>query len=167
MATKPPPNAGQSDPQRIFNTARLFHGAAVAINQAGKKLYAIPFCVNAAFGVELYLKCLLVTEGANPGDKHDLVELFRNLKRHTKARLTKRYNKVSAGDDTKAKMRKLGLLTNLETELEQSRHAFVLLRYHFDDRHPPQSGFTVGFLLVVLRDFILEKHPEWEPFVEP
>ena len=37
---------------------------------------AIPLAVCSAFSFELYLKCLLLIEGSDPGVKHNLDEMF-------------------------------------------------------------------------------------------
>lgn len=55
----------------------------------------------------------------------------------------------------------LGETHQLESVLEQSKDAFVELRYVYEDGGAIGTGFMIWPLLDVLREFIGEKQPEW------
>lgn len=116
--------------------------------------------MHTAFALELFLKILLRLEGSSPGDTHDLKELFRNLKRGTKAALEKEFNaKYSKATFKEGPPMKP---TNLADELERSKDAFVEMRYIFEGERPDNGGFGLHPLMVLLRRRILKLKPEWD-----
>ena len=59
----------------MFMQAELFRTASQVLSGHLPDV-AIPLAVCSAFSFELYLKCLLLIEGSDPGVKHNLDEMF-------------------------------------------------------------------------------------------
>jgi len=121
----------------------------------------MPWGVNVAFCIELYLKCLITIEKGTKVGGHDLESLFSNLTKQTRETLIKEWDSFVTTSVEKQKMRSDGYSTDLPSELKRSKNAFQWLRYEHEDLSKTGSGLTIGPLMIMLRDVIISMHPEW------
>jgi hypothetical protein len=190
------PSVSASDPKQIFNLARNFEWAAEALehdasvriaNEAQKShrghwLQGLwPMCVNRAFCVELYLKCLLLLDSAIEVRKHDYRALFDQLSSKTRNRLSVLHRqafKETYGCDADAISSKLGMevLVDIPDVLEKSKDAFELFRYIYEHPRPSNAkilcaGGRIDFddfslptriEIVAVKKAILEFRPDWK-----
>ena len=105
----------------IYNQAHNFKKAAercnvmIALSNGNNGEYEwlpIPYCVNASFACELYLKAILDAEKKERGQKHNLNDLFSLLPSEIK-------------DDVKKKVENV----DFDTNLMQAGNMFVDWRY--------------------------------------
>lgn len=149
------------DPARdIFLQAARFELAAMLLKDQltihRKFHFMPPFVTNAAFALELYMKCMIVMQGGEVPAEHDLEYLFSNISRVTKAKLRKRFNTISIEQ-------KIFEKPDLDSLLKMSKDAFVFLRYAYEeDSGDKGTGFGLWPLLVCIREFIFEAKPEWK-----
>jgi hypothetical protein len=163
MGGFPDPNP-QLDPKSVFIAAGYYQDGATVLNMALSPQVPsrfFPWSVLCAFSLELYLKCLLIMENGNAPETHNLKELFRNLKRQTKAELKKQYY-LKMQTDPVGKMRlERGEAVDLESDLETSKDAFVRMRYAYEGNLRDGAGFNVGVLANRIREHVLKIHPDW------
>jgi hypothetical protein len=122
--------------QSIFRQAAAFAETASYLFNTGlvgvpprNPINVIPFVVNAAFAVELYLKTLGHLYGLKMRG-HDLLELFDGLPAEAKELLRQEIARAPATEGIKD-------LTGFRTEIERVRGVFVEWRYlHERDRAP-------------------------------
>jgi hypothetical protein len=94
----------------------------------------IPFVVNAAFAVELYLKTLGCVCGLNMRG-HDLLELFDELTAEAKDLLQREITRSPATEGIKD-------LSGFRTEIERARHLFVEWRYLHERNRASEVRFV-------------------------
>jgi hypothetical protein len=94
----------------------------------------IPFAVNAAFAIELYLKTLGSLYGLNMHG-HDLLDLFDELPAEAKELLRREIARVPSTQVIKD-------LTSFRTEIERVRHVFIEWRY----LHERSSASEIRFV---------------------
>ena len=164
-------NPKQSKPASekwLFQSAESFNNGAnalKALRQAdihGKHIgdLALSRLVLQSFAVELYLKAPLAVEFATVPTTHDLYELFRNLPRNTKATLRKRHTDLAIKDDFLAGLHKSGFIVSLDVLLKINKDAFEQYRYIHEGK--AKSAFLLSVFVECARQYILERHPEWE-----
>lgn len=114
--------------QAIFRQAAAFATNATYLFNTGLRgvpppipMNLIPFVVNAAFAVELYLKTIGGLYGLNLRG-HDLLELFDELPEEAKELLQREIS----GAQPACVVKDLG---GFRAEIERVRHAFVKWRY--------------------------------------
>lgn len=146
--------------QVIFRQGEQYHQAALQLSQTN---LVLPYTVNAAFALELYLKCLVALERApnHIPKQHDLFKLFEMLNPETQASLVNDFRMEVAKDPNKASAlaEHLGFTDDLWHELGSSKDAFVLFRYAFEGK---PARFTVGELIPCLRNYIVKLKPDWK-----
>ena len=120
--------------------------------------------VNAAFAVELYLKCLLSVEGGQIPETHNLKQLFNQVSRESRGKITKRHNKLAADHPVLSEFRQnLGIKTDLNSLLEDGQNIFTQFRYFFEDiaNRTEPIGFGLDLFGQIVRNRILDWRPEW------
>jgi hypothetical protein len=114
--------------------------------------------VISTFASELFLKCLLLLEGKDVPNKHNLETLFGLLNADHQSRITELWDKDQVRrkdhlDDTERKMG-VAIPRDLSQALHDCGDAFVLLRYLYEA--PMKASFYITFLPIILRDLIRE-----------
>lgn len=124
--------------------------------------FMFPWTMNAAFCIELYLKCLAWLEtGKYNNREHKLWELFCCLPKNTQDSLALAYQMDVDQDPVRQTLKaQKGKPIDLVSELKASTSAFVIVRYAFEDT-PDATSFGVGPLADRLREKILSLRPEW------
>jgi hypothetical protein len=172
------------DAHRIFQLARSFEDAAklLATDSNPKSIGAvssmavaatsahrtIPSLVNAAFSLELYLKCLRCIETGNVVRGHNLTELFEALTAPTRqavmAAYVRRCGVTSTVDGRDYLIGFSGALANstIEELLDGTADTFQKLRYAFEMPPGAMVG-SVGAVTAVeaIKDVIFSMRPTW------
>ena len=122
---------------------------------------AAPMFVVQAFATELYLKCLLVLDGAVPWG-HELYTLFGELKPDRKIRIEHFYKEHNDADVAffDAQQAQPDVIFSLEFSLREMNKAFEKWRYAYESPGPQNSFLGQPWLAV--RSAILEIKPEWD-----
>jgi hypothetical protein len=167
-----PTSAPAPNPRQIFIVADQFYRIismvlreimpddASEIRMEGDIPYKIaPIIAMCAFSFELHLKCLLVIDGIPPPKSHDLEKVFAQLSPERKREIERRYNDVRRKSPTPS-----GEEHSMNRVLQRSRDAFNSHRYIYarPDPHLADS-WLCSKLCNVVRDLIMELHPEWCP----
>jgi hypothetical protein len=123
--------------------------------------------VNSALALELFLKCLRTIESGGFFKRHELDQLFRDLRKSTRDKIRRRHDEIQASAERGpffAKLRADGFRTDLDSLLKMGRKTFEHFRYPFDPQIVAQkTTWALDDLMRIVRNMILEKHPEWTP----
>jgi hypothetical protein len=129
----------------------------------------VPTTVLIAFAAELYLKCLLVINGATNLRDHDLLNLYDRLLPAQKQRLEELFQ-ASFADNAfliahQAEMQAThpGIVLNMRECVAGTRRAFVEFRYVYENG---TEGSLSSFIGAPLRKYIIEDKPEWQKHVD-
>jgi HEPN domain-containing protein len=163
MAAK---NKGKPDPRLAFVSAEAFLEVCkvlVAALEAGNtRILSLAMATNAAFSLEMYLKCLLLLETGNALWGHDLYDLFRTLSESTRSELTRAHEEfVESNPALMERLSQEGLATDLEQLLKRGRSAFSDFRYAHE-QIPLNTDFALNGLTYCVRERILMLRPEWK-----
>ena len=153
------------DPERIFGHARAFEWACSVLGEKRGKIaeqkWSLPMGTNAAFTLELYLKCLLVIERDEYFEGHDLKRFFCRLKGRTQNLLRAHHAEfIKDKPDFKA-MAQSGRKVDLETLLKEARNSFMEFRYAYEEPYGKETSFALGGLILGIKQIIFERFPEW------
>jgi len=123
-----------------------------------------PFMIVDTFALELYFKCLYAMDHGVLIRGHDIKTIYKKLKRRTKHRLKKNYDRTVSKSDLPGTMQKRSRsgFTNLNLYLGHSRRAFEEVRYLFErvsERKIPIRYWSV--LRQAARSSVLDIMPEW------
>jgi len=165
-----PPLEGTKREKFMLKSADAFEQASVlalkrATQDEDQKFYfALVYVVNASFAIELYLKCLLTVEGGQVPGTHNLKDLFNQVSRESRGKITKRHNTVAPHHPVLSGFdERLGINTDLDSLLERDQDVFSQVRYLFEgirDRTEP-VGFGLELFGRIVRNRILDLRPEW------
>jgi hypothetical protein len=167
-----PTSATPPNPRQIFIVADQFYriiGTILKeimpsdtshIRMEGDTPYKIaPIIAICAFSFELHLKCLLVIDGVAPPQTHDLEKVFAQLSPERKREIERRYNDARITSPTSS-----GEEYSMNRVLQRSKNAFNSHRYIFERPDPRLAdSWLCSTLCNVVRDIIMELHPEWPP----
>ena len=159
------------DPVSVFVTAEQFRSASKWLIHARGMGYeadvGIPTVTCAAMALELYLKCLIATEGTENPIIHDLRHLFEKLSPSLQTAVRSHFDAYS--DEVKqfdeaalAKAgspplkRRLRLCDRLEPTGICPRPIHLRQSLH------PSSGWIADAIIDCARRVILDAHPDWE-----
>lgn len=154
----------------IFTGGESFLYACGVLNARAKQdphIVQAVMAVNSAFALELFLKCLQTLDSGDYSRRHDLDQLYYELPKPTQEEIRRRLDEVQAS--TKygpfyAGLRSDGYKTDLDSLLEMGRKAFEHFRYAFDPEIVAQKArWALDDFMFIVRDLILERHPEWTP----
>lgn len=127
--------------------------------------------VNSALALELFLKCLRMIESGGFHKRHELDQLFRDLQKSTQHEIRRRHDEIQSSAERGpffAKLRADGFKTDLESLLKVGRKTFEHFRYAFDPQIVAQkTTWALDDFMRIVRNMILEKHPEWTPVGYP
>ena len=146
----------------FLDTSRLALRRAASVKEEEFQL-ALVYGVNGAFAVELYLKCLLTVEGSHVPSTHNLKNLFQQLSRESRARITRRHNDLAKENAGLAAFRRKGINTELNSLLDDGQDVFKNFRYLFEsipNRMKP-IGFALELFGEIVRNRILDLRPDW------
>jgi hypothetical protein len=124
----------------------------------------------AALFVEQYLKCLLQLEARQFPESHDLQLLFNQLNPRTRAQIRKIHdtrlsslsNEVVDGLAAEFEKRH-GKKASLDAFLQHGKDAFEAFRYPFHKNVDVDAiTFVLNLFGDVVRNYIVNLHPEWE-----
>ncbi|ARU60706.1 hypothetical protein CBW65_06110 [Tumebacillus avium] len=152
----------------IYNTANSFLAASNALNQKLSETndvgtYIAPIITNAAFSIELYLKCIYLIENKKPAPNiHQLDKLYKGLSDESKAVIEVIYNVLIIQSGTDMAMKEKVPETNLDLDsvLKGMSSAFINWRYSFEKRFTGFAGS--GPLINALKSRIKILEPGWE-----
>jgi hypothetical protein len=133
-----------------------------ALRAGNRRVLSLALATNAAFSLEMYLKCLLLLEQGLAARGHDIHALFHSLSSSTRSELTRAHEKFAGSNS--ALMERLsqeGLPTNLEELLKRGRNAFTDFRYAHE-QIPSKTDFALNGLTKCVRERILELQPSWD-----
>jgi hypothetical protein len=151
--------------KRAFVTAEAFLEickVSLGARKAGNmRILNLAMATNAAFALEMYLKCLLLLEnGEAPPRTHDVQDLFHALNESTQSDLTKDHKKFFHDTPTAVEQARVsGTPTKLEELLKLGRHAFVDFRYAHE-QIPSDTDWALNGLTYCVRERLLKQQPE-------
>jgi len=109
--------------------------------------------VNAAFAIEVYLKCLI---------EIDLVTLFDQLNAANRTRITEIFDETIVNNES-VKNVPAGHVappTDLKSVLDILKNIFVEFRYVYS--FGPNAVHGINEVMIAVRKRIIELHPNWE-----
>ena len=160
---RPKKPARNIDPHQIFEHATKFLSVDNILRQLPGTNPAVlghPSMVLAAFGCELFLKCLLTLEGKPFKDTHSLDVLFRQIDHKHKRRIEEIWDQTSRLKLARLAAIEKNIHLDLPNAIVACRDAFLFLRYSYED--PSRAKFWLGELPGILREVILEIKPDWK-----
>jgi hypothetical protein len=157
-----------ADPHLIFQAGEAFLNACRTLDKQAKSgnpyILESVMAVNSALALEVFLKCLRTIESGSFFKGHEFDEQFSDLPESTQNEIRRRHDKIEARSPFFTKMRKEGFKTDLDSLLKMEKKTFIHFRYAFENN--PAAKTTVWALddfMRIVRNLILEKHPDWTP----
>ena len=156
---------GKPDSKLAFVSAETFLEVikvlAAAIQSGNTRILTLALATNAAFSLEMYLKCLLLLEEGRAPHEHDIHRLFHALSQSTQSELIEAHkNFVSSNPSFVEQARQTESPTDLENLLKLGRNAFTDFRYAHE-RIPSETVWGLNGLTKCVRERILELQPSW------
>jgi hypothetical protein len=158
-----------ADPRRIFQSGEAFLNVCrtvdAEIHQRGNPhILRLAMAVNSALALELFLKCLRTIESGSFSKGHEFDEQYHDLQESTRDEIKQRHEKLELGDPFYEDLRARGYKTDLDSLLKMGRKTFVNFRYAFEPAAVAEKTmWALDDLMRIVRNMILEKHPEWTP----
>ena len=118
-----------------------------------------PMLVTAAFSAELYLKCLIALQLQNITSGHDLVLLFDQLNKTTKAKLERLYREDSKVQEIIRAAPSAP--KNMRDDLRANADNFSAWRYRYETHTGKARIDNMGNLRRILRSYLLSLNPDW------
>ena len=161
---------GKRNSKLAFVTAEAFLEVCKVLNKAiesgNTRILTLAMATNAAFSLEMYLKCLLLLEKGHASRSHDIHDLFHALSESTQAQLTKDHQDfVDSHSSFTVQARQTGSPNNLEELLNLGRNTFTDFRYAHE-RIPSKTIFGLNGLTFCVRERILKLRPDWKSALE-
>ena len=171
-------------PIELFEGAAQFELASVLLAKHAQKVVESDgshfqsqqqaIFVNAAFALELYLKCIFFNEkGYLPEKTHDLKKLFGLIVAASRNRVRELFDEeilkcsglnliwIATHDSSTGKP-----LLTIELVLDHGSEAFEEFRYQFEGVKA-KTIWVAGPAVMACRRFLLELHPEWIKRIDP
>ena len=153
------------DPKLAFVTAEAFLEICKVLRAAyesgNTRILTLAMATNAAFSLEMYLKCLLLLEEGRAPHEHDIHRLFHVLGESAQSELIEAHkNFVSSNPYFVEQARQTESPINLENLLKLGRNAFTDFRYAHE-RIPSGTVWGLNGLTKCVRERILELQPRW------
>jgi hypothetical protein len=159
LKTKPDPKLAFTSAEAFLEVCKVL---CAAVRNGNTRILALALATNAAFALEMYLKCLLLLEQGQAPRGHDLHKLFHALSSTTQSQLTKDHEElVKSNPDWAATASKLGVPTDLEELLKRGRNAFADFRYAHE-QIPSGTDFALNGFTYCVRERILNSQPDWK-----
>ncbi|WP_294742012.1 hypothetical protein [uncultured Exiguobacterium sp.] len=155
--------------KQIYMQAVRFRNASNLISKAWSEtndidLHVAPFVVNAAFSIELHLKCLYLLENGKLPDRkvgHHLGKLYRRLSEESRIVISMCFKLINDNDPIHQELKKQvpEAHDSIEKIIEASSDAFKKWRYSYESGYTSfQSSEPV---LIAIESRILQLKPEW------
>jgi hypothetical protein len=134
-------------------------------------LFDYVITANFALGLELYLKCLLITEGTLPDEVHNLRTLFNQLSKEKQLAIKKDYRRIIREDPyikrEKERLKQTGKnpdkVFRFERVLNEAALAFEKSRYPFDGQYKKQNHEYLAVpIAIATRNLIVKIEPTWD-----
>ena len=122
-----------------------------------------PVVILDAFGLELYLKCLLVIEGKVPRKEHDHRKLFALLSAPTQREVRQHHERLVESNPSIREFIEAGHPRShfqLDEVLRQCGNAFTSWRYLYERPDRELIHYT-GCVREAVKAVILKSRPEW------
>lgn len=152
------------DPRRIFNVAESFRIATLDLAERFSKhdlKCIIPYSVNLAFALELFLKCLITIEKGETPEGHKTEVLFSELSERSKKRTIDYFENPS--DEARRIRDAMENFRNTKIRFEEAlargNDTFRNNRYLYE--HPGSFRIASGDIIEGVRFAIMDHHPEW------
>jgi HEPN domain-containing protein len=150
---------------KIFASAKQFFELVSLLTRTDGFIEKFPlgYFTNAAFTLELLLKCMISIEGKEPPKKHVLDSLFNSLDEEHKALILK-HHKIIAEKLGKSSEEADKIFHQFITDASKD---FVNARYFFDELKSLDSDnlsrfYDIGQLLQATYNSIVELKSEWK-----
>jgi hypothetical protein len=168
MSSAPP-----YDPYEAFLIAEAFRNSwQILRSQFGEDIpqhFNYVIATNAAFSLELYLKCLLVIDGQTPKANHNLKLQFDALPPNNRDAIRTGYADILKTDrylqEQKMRLKEEGKnpdkIFRFESVLNESALAFEKSRYPFDPRYKVHT-YLAEPIERATRKVIVAIHPSWD-----
>jgi hypothetical protein len=162
--------APKAKAREIFDHACRFLGTdqllrKIGTPESGWALTIVhPTMVLSAFAAELFLKCLLVLEGAAVPSTHRLDVLFKRVS-HKRQRKIQELWEVDGRPKLIPFCRSHNLPSDLSNALVKCGSAFENLRYYYEQ--PDKVVYYIGDFAWIVMRAIVELKPEWRPSEPP
>ena len=158
-----------ADPHRIFQSGEAFLNVCRTLDaeihkRGNPHILPLAMAVNSALALELFLKCLRTIESGSFSKGHEFDQQYYDLQKTTRDEIRRRHDKIEANAPFFADLRKRGFKTDLDSLLKMGRKTFVNFRYAFEPAAVAQKTmWALDDFMRIIRNMILEKHPEWTP----
>src|ERR1700730_3377853 len=162
-----------ADPHQIFQSGEAFLNVCRTVDaeiheRGNPHLLPLAMAVNSALALELFLKCLRTIESGGFSKGHEFDRQYYDLQESTREEIGRRHGKIEASSPFFADLRKRGFKTDLDSLLKMGRQTFVNFRYAFEPAAVAQkTTWALDDFMLIIRDVILEKNPEWTPKYRP
>jgi len=151
-------------PVEIFCHATANWKAAAAVGRECNfpHPFKMPMVVLEIFSIELFIKCLIEMRHRTPPPEHDLETLLEVLSKRDKCKIEELFDSIVDHDH------RLVRKVNLRSVLDRSKKFFNHSRYVFEghkwkkDKQGWYGNEGFGDLLLAIRQYILQLHPEFE-----
>jgi hypothetical protein len=162
----PAKHTGKPDPKFAFLSGEAFLEICkvliAAIKSGNTRILTLAIATNAAFSLEMYLKCLLLLEHGQAPRVHDIYDLFHALSSSTQSELTKDHEKfVNSNPLFLEQACQTGSTTDLEELLKLGRNAFTDFRYAHE-QIPSGTVWGLNGLTFCVCQRILKLRPDWK-----
>lgn len=153
--------AADLDALSMFIHAERFTESALVLSmnlseRREPETFSYPIAVLASFAMEIYLKVILVLEGAAYEPSHDLEVLFDRLSPLARSSIEAFYDNPPP---SVIEMNELYLLLggdcSLRSVIAGGKNAFVNIRYRFEP-DAARSTFLLDYLLECVRQYVLD-----------
>jgi hypothetical protein len=163
----------QFNPVHAFGNAKAFFNAANAIKRStgDGPLRLQPAMVCIAFSLEVLLKCLHHLRGRHYDqgrDAHNVQFLFGKLDSADKKTITDTFDSLMKQDPSFSALVENNKAVDIDSVLARASELFVTMRYCHEggplptDSQNDYGDVGIGRLVVAVKDFILQLHPEYE-----
>jgi hypothetical protein len=158
------------EPTQIFVVAEQYRNATkwiiLAESQGWQPDIKMAGILCSAFALELFFKCLLIMQGSEIPDWHDLVHLFNRLEKNTQLRIRENFEPhlIAAGRMVSQSAKAVGYPipeVDFDFVLNASRKAFPKTRYIYEEGLRGGEGWLADGIMEAARKTILEDHPDW------
>lgn len=153
--------------KNIYDSANKFKVASDALSEKlsltnDVETYIAPFIVNAAFSIELYLKCLYMIENNKPSRyTHNFFDIYKHLSNDSKGFIEAVFNMLLEQDSLFKELQKRIPSTDTEFEsiLREAGNAFARWRYSYEGKLTSFPSSNSIITALILRIKMLE--PKW------
>lgn len=149
---------------RIYLQARRFEDSAELLFKVGQtdpNKYYIPAWVNAAFGLELYLKSILQFEKGTIKKVHSIKDLFKELTEESRNKIQQNFIEDIIKNPPQnlkeiEKQSGVKIRSDFESVIQDISSLFVDFRYIFEPKNEEKSFFFIENLRQAITQRVAE-----------